>query len=644
PQQLVAAQVRLAADVLANCFGCSAGFGDHRVLLVDPAAGAGVYPLAAMADTAERCCAAAPRIVAFEARPGAATLVRARLSRAGAHEVDVRVEDTLGAELQGSAPILVCMGNPPYRRGRALEATFATHTGVHGKNLHNAYVYFWRWALRTVFQQREGAGLVSLVTPASFLAGPGFGGLRALLRQELDELWVLDLGGDGRGARPSDNVFEIRSPVAVTMGVRFGCASPDPARVWFARLDGTRAEKLDALDRVRVVRDIAWREVDGGPQAAFVGRRVTRYHSWPLLTELFPLQLSGCQMKRTWPVAPTRAAVLQRWQTLLEFEGADRERAFQVTRDRSCASTPPGLFDGAPRQPALATLETGGAPPQVVRYAYRSFDRQWLLADSRLGDFMRPRLWRMAGPRQIFLTSLLTGVLGDGPAAVATALVPDLDHFRGSFGGRAVIPLWLDFEGTQPNVDARACDVLSDRLGIAVSPEDLLAYCYALLSSSAYARRFHEELLEPGPRVPVDVSVTAFARGVELGRELLWFHTFGTRILAGRALHGRAACIVAPSQPTCFRYDEGEQRLHLGNGMFGPVEPGLWSFGVSGLRVLPSWLGYRTLPAKHPSLLDDIRPVWTEAATHELLELLWVLEGTLALQPELETLLDEVVA
>ena len=44
------------------------------------------------------------------------------------------------------------------------------------------------------------------------------------------------------------------------------------------------------------------------------------------------------------------------------------------------------------------------------------------------------------------------------------------------------------------------------------------------------------------------------------------------------------------------------------------------------------------------SPLDEIRPAaWTAALTTELLELLWVLEATVAAQPELNALLSEIL-
>ncbi len=48
---------------------------------------------------------------------------------------------------------------------------------------------------------------------------------------------------------------------------------------------------------------------------------------------------------------------------------------------------------------------------------------------------------------------------------------------------------------------------------------------------------------------------------------------------------------------------------------------------------------------RRSSALDEIRPtVWPEAFTKELLELLWVLERTVALGPDLDATLDAIVA
>ena len=97
--------------------------------------------------------------------------------------------------------------------------------------------------------------------------------------------------------------------------------------------------------------------------------------------------------------------------------------------------------------------------------------------------------------------------------------------------------------------------------------------------------------------------------------------------------------------PADFRYDEQTQTLHVGKGEFGPVAPAVWNYSVSGLQVVKSWLDYRKREpsGKKSSPLDEIRPARWEFGD-ELLELLWVLEQTIALQPAGERLLDEILA
>ena len=67
---------------------------------------------------------------------------------------------------------------------------------------------------------------------------------------------------------------------------------------------------------------------------------------------------------------------------------------------------------------------------------------------------------------------------------------------------------------------------------------------------------------------------------------------------------------------------------------------------MSGYEVVKGWLGFRMKQrsGRKSSPLDEIRPAaWTAALTTELLELLWVLEATVAAQPELNALLSIIL-
>jgi hypothetical protein len=574
----------------------------------------------------------------FETQPGAAALARAR-------GLPVEERDALVCALEVNVPILVCLGNPPYRRrasGSSTRRNIADLVdgadGIHRKNLYNDYVYFWRWALRLACEARSGPAVLCFISAGSYLRGPAFGGLRRLFRQLLDELWLIDLEGDQRAARASHNIFPIRTPVAILLGLRQTQSTvKPPAIVRYVRLPGGATEKRARLEALRSVKDLEWQPAHAGWSDPLTPPRRSAYADWPALTELFPWQLCGAQLKRTWPIAITPDALQQRWWRLLELPDAERRKAFGPTRDRDIDCSPPDLQDGARHLPPLSGLPSDADCPDPVRYAYRAFDRQWVLPDARVGDFMRPSLWRSMGPKQVFLTSMLTNVLGPGPAAVATALVPDLDHFRGSFGARSVIPLWRDASASRPNVSGEWLTRLSDWYGFEVSAADLLAYCYALLSAPGYTRRFEEELRTPGPRLPLTRDAALFGRAVQLGDELVRLHTY-REVRVGHAHLVGEICEV---HPRTYTYDPARELVSLGGAAVGPVSSEVWAFSVSGYRVLPSWLRRRTSHSGR-SPLDAIGPsCWTAELTDELVELLWLLEATLSRHADQDALLDE---
>jgi hypothetical protein len=612
------------------------------------------------------------------------------LPKGGTH---IYLTDTLeraNSEPSSLPSITVCLGNPPYDRHEAASSHNKARTGGwvrwgdeggatskepaifqqflapaiaagHGggvKNLYNLYVYFWRWALWKVFEQgtARGPGIVSFISASSYLDGGAFGGMREHMRRLADEIWILDLGGERRGPRKSDNVFAIQTPVAIAVAVRTGMPRKGrPAAVRYSRIEGTREAKLAALDAVADFASVQWQKCPEDWQAPFLPAGKGKYFAWPLLTDLMPWQHSGVQLKRTWPIAPDVETLERRWRGLLSAK--DRPEAFHGTGDREVHRTyRVALSAGADSQP-LARLPEDAPMPPAIRYAYRSFDRQALIADGRLISRPRPSLWRAHGPRQVYLTSLFSQPLGNGPALTSCAAIPDLDHFRGSYGAKAAIPLYRDAEAKVPNTVPGLLDALGEAFHRQVTPEDFLAYVYGALAQPAFAASYAKELETRELRVPIARDAALFGKVRDAGARLLWLHTFGERFVPkgarpGLVPRGAARCTKPvpggeDGYPISFSYNEAKRALHVGGGEFRPVAPEVFAFEVSGLKVVSSWLEYRMKKGagKKSSPLDRIRPQrWPDQFTAELLELLWVLEATVASYPEQAKLLKAVAA
>ncbi|MGD0900371.1 MAG: type ISP restriction/modification enzyme, partial [Thermoguttaceae bacterium] len=589
-------------------------------------------------------------------------------------------------EVKDKAQVIVCLGNPPYGRHEAAGATNKARTGGwvrwgddmkgaaaifkdftepakaagHGgdlKNAYNLYVYFWRWALWKVFEHRTaaGPGVVSFISASSYLDGDALCGMREHIRRVCDEVWILDLGGEGRGTRKSENVFAIQTPVAIAVAVRYGEVKSDiPAKVHFVRIDGTRDEKLKALDSIADFGSLQWEDCPDDWHAPFRAAGAGKYFKWPLLTDLLPWQHSGVQLKRTWPIGPNEETLESRWRALLSAK--DRSEAFHGTGDREVDGVYCVAPASKPDSRPIARLPRNAPIPRIVRYAYRSFDRQCIIADGRLMSRPRPVLWDAHGDRQVYLTTLVNHPLGQGPALTAAAEIPDLHHFRGSYGAKEVAPLYRDAQGQEANIPPGLLDALGKVYSQEVTPEEFLAYVYGVLAQPAFTRRFAEELGTRELRIPLTKDAALFARVRDVGANLLWLHTYGQRFVPkgkqrGQVPKGAARCTKAVSgdaagYPEDYEYSDARRTLHVGDGQFRPVSREVYGFEVSGLKVVQSWLRYRMKAGagKKSSPLDDIRPDrWTGQFTTELLELLWVLQATVEGYPAQAELLSAVV-
>jgi hypothetical protein len=139
-----------------------------------------------------------------------------QLSLFGDAEV-LAAEQNRAKKIKLSQKVTVVIGNPPYRRvkrdvkgrgagGWVLNGSVPGRKGgkslfddildvarqhtifSHQASLYNLYVYFWRWAIWKAFEAHgDGPGVVAFITGNSWLRGPGFIGLRQLVREQCDE-------------------------------------------------------------------------------------------------------------------------------------------------------------------------------------------------------------------------------------------------------------------------------------------------------------------------------------------------------------------------------------------------------------------------------------------------------------------------
>jgi predicted helicase len=604
--------------------------------------------------------------------------------------------------------ITVVIGNPPYKekakgRGGWIEDGTKSLTGVksyqapmarwepppewgvgaHGKHLKNLYVYFWRWATWKVFgsgfadstglPEKNQEGIVCFITVAGFLNGPGFEKMRDDLRRTCSKIWIIDCSPEGHQPEVATRIFQgVQQPVCIVLAARKRDKSPSkPAKVKFRALaTGDRKAKFNEL-RALSLDSEGWGDCPSDWRAPFLPAATGLWSEFPKLEELFIYSGSGVMPGRTWAIAPDKSSLERRWEKLvLEKDTEKKQMMFRPQlrkgklASRHIDKIVRQTLGGRPTR-SISIRADEGDVEDPIRYAFRSFDRQWLIGDARLLNDVRPILWDGHSSKQIFFTSLEASSPESGPALTFTSLVPDQDHYKGSFGGK-VYPLWRDDVAAQPNVRPELLALLA-KTHVGVTAEDVFAYIAAVMAHPAFTARFQNDLVQPGLRLPLTANAKLFAEAVAIGREIIWLHTYGERFVdkdAGRpksaprmtdkvpTIPADGAIPGAPEHlPDTMTYDAAKHRLNVGKGYVDNVTEAMWDYEVSGKQVLWQWFSYRKRDRSRPiigdrrppSPLDKIQPDhWLPEYTSDLLDLLNVLGRLIALEPRQADLLTRI--
>ncbi len=479
-------------------------------------------------------------------------------------------------------PITVVIGNPPYKekakgRGGWIEGRqdvqnlrarrsgtippapmdlwsppVGLGVGAHAKHLKNLYVYFWRWATLKVFGSghreavggnKDGSGIICFISVAGFLNGPGFQKMREELRRDCAAIWVIDCSPEGHQPEVNTRIFQgVQQPVCIVLAAR----TPNkdrktPAKLRFMALPQGHRERVKFAALEKLTLKVAdWVDGPSDWRAPFLPEHEGRWSTLMPLSQIFNAAGAGVQAHRTWPIAPDLRSLELRWQKLTnETDRQHKEILFHTDHGTAPARhigrvIGDNLGSYVTRSVSIADDRGSVVPP--IRFAFRTLDRQWIIPDIRLFTRPRPQLWSSHSELQLYATGLEAHAPKSGPAITFASDILDNDHYKGSFSGR-VYPLWRNADATISNIKPSLLAHLSLAYGRTILPDDMMAYIAGVMAHPAFTARFRADLVRPGLRLPITAEADLFDRAAALGREVIWLHTYGERMVdedAGR--------------------------------------------------------------------------------------------------------------
>ena len=531
-------------------------------------------------------------------------------------------------------PLLVILGNPPYPRDSAnpsrvgRELTFIgelieVYKQVDGeplgetnlKALQADYVKFIRWAQWRI--DKNGEGIIGYIVNNSFLDGSTSRGMRQSLLNSFNAIYLLNLHGSSRRteavptAQRDENVFDIIQGVSILLCVKER-DNPAPATVYYTDMWGPREEKYNTLSKTDV-QTTAWNELQPiSPRYLFVPQATdysAEYETGWEITDIFQTSSIGIVTARDklaihWTAEDVRETVSD-FVSLSVDEARKKYNLRKDTRDWKVHLAQADLRNHPNAEQHIAPIH------------YRPLDTRWTYYTGQSRGFhCMPRPENMPHLRKGNLALCVCRVVKSPiwQHALITNKITENVYIsnRDSESGH-VFPLYLypspeELElSTERSLNFKPAflTALSEALGLpqvaplnlpdGVSPEEILAYIYAILYSPTYRERYYDFLKYDFPRIPMLQDIEHFRTLAALGQRLIDSHLLndispadvaptGTRVPAVHRFEGEGDGVVAQ-----VRYLDGRVWINP-TQYFTDVPSEVWEYEIGAYQVCEKWL------------------------------------------------------
>ena len=495
--------------------------------------------------------------------------------------------DTIAEEAKSASrikseyPIMCVIGNPPYS-GESMNPEY-TDNDVYkvepdgkeklkeknSKWINDDYVKFIRFAESLI--EKNGEGIVGMITAHGYIDNPTFRGMRWHLRKTFDKIYVVDLHGNSRkkevalDGSKDENVFDIMSGVSIILGVKNNIKKDgELAKIFKTDLLGLRQDKFKILDNGSL-ESLEWIEL---PDDLGIwikeGEGKKEYMKGFSVAEVFPVNSVGIV------TAKDKILVNDSKTDLLK----NVAKFYDIEPDDSL----------------------------VQKISYRVFDSRYIYYDTKLVERSREKVMQHFIGREniglVFARSQRNPVFN---ALFITSSVIETKLGEASTQS-AVAPLYLYHEdGTKvPNLDSEIWNNINETV-CETTPENILDYIYAVLHSPNYRETYKEFLKIDFPRVSYPESKNKFFALAKLGEKLRGLHLMTDPIVSlfdTRFSHAGSDIVekIVFKKEGNLTINGSDMHSEYGyvwisnTQCFGNVPEVAWNFYIGGYQPAQKWL------------------------------------------------------
>lgn len=471
-------------------------------------------------------------------------------------------EASAANRIKRDCPVMVMIGNPPYsgesqNKGEWIMQLMEDYkkepggkTGLKERNpkwINDDYVKFIH--LAQYYIERNKCGVIGFINPHGFLDNPTFRGMRWNLLNAFDKIYTINLHGNNKkketcpDGSADENVFDIQQGVSINLFVKTGeKKATELGKVYYYDLYGKREDKYAFLENTPFT-EVEYKELN--------------------------------------PIAPMYFFVPKDFELMEEYE-----KGVKINELFSLGSM--GITTG--RDKELVSMQPFKSENNLP-YCYRPFDVQWIDYDVERIARARENIMVHLKKQNTALCLIKINSSSDGLFKVLVSSCMTDKTILSSKDNANVFPLYLytdEFgkETKVANLNEDEWQKFNNAIGRTTTPEELLAYIYAVLHSPRYRERYKEFLKIDFPRIPLPASESEFDRLAQIGQQLIDLHLMTDT--------QRWKC------STTFP-EEGSQLIDLlkwkdnkvwinEKQYFGNVPEIVWNFFIGGYQPAQKWL------------------------------------------------------
>lgn len=500
-------------------------------------------------------------------------------------------EASAANRIKRDCPVMVMLGNPPYsgesqNKGEWIMRLMEDYKKEPGgkvqlkernpKWINDDYVKFIR--LAQYYVERNRCGVIGFINPHGFLDNPTFRGMRWNLLHAFDKIYTINLHGNYKkketcpDGSPDENVFDIQQGVSINLFVKTGEKKKDElGRVFYCDLYGKREDKYEFLAN-------------------------TPFHE--------------VEYKELHPAAPMYFFVPKDFKLLEEYEkGIKIDDIFCQTSVSVVTAKDKTLVDFNKGNLLNKVLAAYGEASDhfIQKYAYRPFDKRFVYYDTKIIERSREVLMKNFINHENIALLTCRQIAGNdwSHVSVDNCIVDDCRVSNKTKERGYVFPLYLyrDEFGEEtkiPNLKKEQWKKFDDAIGRETSPEEILAYVYAVLHSPSYRERYKDFLKVDFPRIPLPESAEEFERLVGIGQQLIDMHLMNDT----QQWKCDTTFPVNGSQTVdLLKWKDGKVWINK-EQYFGNVAEEVWNFFIGGYQPAQKWLKDRK---GHTLSFDEIK-------------------------------------